>query len=213
MPTFEEALPALFGSLRPDKSKLLSDAVLSAKEAEQKWPLLRGVSPNNHEQPPALSDEERQNWNTTGNLAIHNAPKPALSLPGMGEKIAKGLENFSVLPSNAVSPKITATVEKRSLTPGAHSSSIADHKTSAKATSAFVAPSTFPFIHAKTQATNTLAVPDIPINPASTTSEKSKPTTARESLAEIFSRLEGKKRPKQRSPSASASFLGRLGKR
>lgn len=215
MPTFEDALPALFGSLRPDKSKLLGDVELAAKEAEQKWPLLRNVSPKSREMPPALSDEERQNWNAVASTAKHTAPKPALSLPGVGEKIAKGLEKFSAKSSGVAAPKPTSQVESRSL--DASTLAGVDRRPSTKKTDATAPlpfePTRFPFSAPVTPG-DAASIPDIASAPSSAKPENAQATHTHESLAQVFSRLEGKKRkPAQRPAAKSASFLGRLGKR
>lgn len=216
MPTFEDALPALFGSLRPDKSKLLSDAALSAKEAEQKWPLLRSASPKGREQLPPLSSEERQNWSATTSAVKHEAPKPALSVPGMGEKMARGLEKLSSKKTKSVaSANIGAQAETQPMdvSSSASTAQVMAPKSRKVPTPPPVDPSQVPFTQANPLTANSVPVPASKPALTSTTLEQPKQATGEESLAQVFSRLEKRSKPPQKPPAKPTSFLGRLGKR
>lgn len=217
MSPFEDDLPALFRSLRPDKSDLLKDATLSAKEAEQKWPLLRNVSPKNHDLPPALTDEERQNWNTSGGMPKVTAPKQALSLPGMGEKIAKSLERMSARTANVATPVEAVPAESRP--PEVAPLAATVRKPSPKKRPQLTAPSPpiepahFPFTTHSAPTGDLACAPDTLAATPSEKPKQSNPARAEDSLAQVFSRLEGKSKPTKKPPAKPASFLGRLGRR
>ena len=87
-------LSALFRSLRPDESVFTEDTSSGMRDAEQRWPLFRAVAPQKPQDAPALSDQERQRW-ASQEKPVAGARKPALSLPGLSDKMSKGLGKIS----------------------------------------------------------------------------------------------------------------------
>ena len=87
-------LSALFRSLRPDESVFREDTSSGVRDAEQRWPLFRAVAPEKPQDTPALSEQERQRW-TSQEKPVAGARKPALSLPGLSDKMSKGLGEIS----------------------------------------------------------------------------------------------------------------------
>lgn len=211
MPSYEDDLPALFRSLRPDQSALLNETAISAKEAEQKWPLLRNISVKNRDLPPALSNEERLNWAVSETTAKMSATKPALSRPGLGEKIASGLGKMSAKVANVapqpasqdVAPALEASAPAHAahMPPDtAHRGPPSKHRESTQS---------LPTTTSTLSVANDAAARQPPAAPL----RAADPARGEESLAQIFHRLEGKARPVAPRPTKSPSFLGRLGKR
>lgn len=210
MPPYEDDLPALFRSLKPDPSALLNDTTINAKEAGQKWPLLRNISAQNRDLPPALSSEERLNWTVSESAAKNSATKPALSRPGLGERIASGLGKMSAS-TVGVAPQPAV----RDVAPARESS------TQMKATR--IPPETAPLVSPSkqsesTQLPSTTSVSAVPTESAShqpsiAPFRTGGPAPAHESLTQVFHRLEGRAKPVPPSPTKSPSFLGRLGRR
>lgn len=209
----DDDLPALFRSLKPDKADLQNDAAMSAKAAEQKWPLLRNMLPNIGELPPALTVDERLRWNSTDGAAKKNATrKPALSLPGLGEKMAKSLERMSTRVAN-VAPPHTAT-RAESQTACAEAPAPGERKPPpSKASTTPIALVAAPFAALNMKLDDPAPASGNLTSSLNVNSDKTEPAQAEDSLAQVFSRLEGKKNSAKRPPVKSASFMGRLGKR
>lgn len=88
-------LSALFRSLRPDESAFQENTSTVARDAEQRWPLFKAVAPEKPQDTPALSAQERQRWVNQEKPQV-GGRKPALSLPGLSDKMSKGLDKMSV---------------------------------------------------------------------------------------------------------------------
>ena len=87
-------LSALFRSLGPDASSLQAAETVAARDVEQRWPLFQAVSPSKPETPPTLSTQERERWSQQ-EKQVGAGRKPALSLPGLSDKLAKSLGRMS----------------------------------------------------------------------------------------------------------------------
>ena len=83
-------LSALFRSLGPDDTEFRANTHALAQEAEQRWPLFKAVPPRKPEITPILSAQERQRWDIPDRID-NGARKPALSLPGFSDKLARSL--------------------------------------------------------------------------------------------------------------------------
>lgn len=88
-------LSALFRSLRPDESISQENINTSARDAEQRWPLFKAVAPEKPQETPALSAQDRQRW-AKQEMADVADRKPALSLPGLSDKMSSGLDKMSM---------------------------------------------------------------------------------------------------------------------
>ena len=87
-------LSALFRSLGPDASSFQAAETVAARDVEQRWPLFQAVSPSKSETTPALSTQERERWSQQ-EKQVGAGRKPALSLPGLSDKLAKSLGRMS----------------------------------------------------------------------------------------------------------------------
>ena len=211
MPSYEDDLPALFRSLRPDQSALLNETAISAKEAEQKWPLLRNISVKNRDLPPALSNEERLNWAVSETTANMSATRPTLSHPGLGEKIASGLGKMTAKAVGvAPQPAAQDAAPAREAPIQAHAAQL-PFGTAHQPSPAKHHESTQPV--PTTTSNRAVATDSASCQPQAAPLRAAGPAHAEESLAQIFNRLEGKAKPVTSRPTKSPSFLGRLGKR
>ena len=92
-----EDLSALFRSLRPDDKIFQATLTVAAHEAEQRWPLFRAIAPKKPALTPALSDEDKLRWSHQEKPGTGER-KPALSLPGLDDKLTLSLSKMSGLP-------------------------------------------------------------------------------------------------------------------
>lgn len=210
MPSYEDDLPTLFRSLKPDPSALLNDTAINAKEAGQKWPLLRNISAQNRDLPPALSSEERLSWTVSESAANNSATKPALSRHGLGEKIASGLGKMS-----ARTASVASQPALRDEAPARESSTPMKAAHSPAETTPQVPPSKQNESTQRPSITSVSAVATESAShqPSIAPFRTAGPAPAQESLAQVFHRLEGKAKPAPPRPTKSPSFLGRLGRR
>lgn len=101
-------LSALFRSLRPDESVFQENTTSGARDAQQRWPLFKAVAPQKPQDAPALTEQERQRWVNQEKPAVR-ARKPALSLPGLSDKMSKSLDKMSVQAVKNTAPVKPAT--------------------------------------------------------------------------------------------------------
>lgn len=200
----------LFRSLRPDNANFQASTSAAAREAEQRWPLFKAVSPKKSEPTPALSAQERQRWSSQEKPDVSER-KPALSLPGVSAKLAQGLSKMSgraaterpamraereQSPSEAMrgAPKFSPEIatENRGSLFSRVSAVAADEEVS----------------NFGVGLSGNRAAPPV-------TAEPEMPTVAgaNDSLASIFNRLESKEKVADKPASRRPSFLGRLGRR
>ena len=88
-----DKLSGLFRSLRPDDANFQASLNVAAHQAEERWPLLKAISPKKPALTPALSTEERQRWSNQEQPGTRER-KPALSLPGLGDKLTQSLSKM-----------------------------------------------------------------------------------------------------------------------
>lgn len=98
---------ALMRSLGADESALDAKLRVSAKEAEQRWPLFRAMAPSKVEIPAAMTAAEKQAWEPVA-AARPTARKPLIARPGISNKLADGLARFASTPKKAPSAKARA---------------------------------------------------------------------------------------------------------
>jgi hypothetical protein len=114
MATQGDKLSPLFKSLQPNKSQFEASNIAVVQEAEQRWPLFKAVAPVKPEVPPALNEEDRQHWRNKGG-AEKSITKPALSVPGLSDKLAQSLSKMGGEKSStrrtAKAPKIDKEVK------------------------------------------------------------------------------------------------------
>lgn len=109
MPITPKSPSALLRSLGADESALEARIKASAREAEQRWPLFRTLTPSEAELAPELNDSDKQAWEQP--IAPPQASrKQTLSRPGLSSKISGGLDKF-------VKTGATAKVTKTAKTP------------------------------------------------------------------------------------------------
>ena len=100
MPISPKNPSALLRSLGADESALDAKLRVSAREAEQRWPLFRALAPSKADATPPMSDVDKQAWEQTSPPAA-TTRKPLLTRPGLSSKLSSGLEKFAAAPSNA----------------------------------------------------------------------------------------------------------------
>jgi hypothetical protein len=105
-----DKLSGLFRSLRPDDANFQASLNVAAHQAEERWPLLKAISPQKPALTPALSTEERQRWSNQEQPGTRER-KPALSLPGLGDKLTQSLSKMGGRPKVAAAPLSAEPVE------------------------------------------------------------------------------------------------------
>lgn len=97
MPISPKTPSALLRSLGPDESAMEAKLRVSAREAEQRWPLFRALAPTKAEAPAPMSDTDKQAWEQAASPAAATR-KPLLTRPGLSSKLSAGLERFAAAP-------------------------------------------------------------------------------------------------------------------
>ena len=212
MPKPEDTLPTLFRSLGPDDANFQATMDASAQEAEQRWPLFRAVAPKKSELTPALSPQERMHWSSPERPSVGEC-RPALSLPGLSDKLAISLGKLSAQTSAEVARLTTQRSPEEQPSEAQHSAQTSSQKSPADYRS-----SLFPRPQAVDQKVEVKA--DIlglfnKIAAKPVVSKPDLPRAARsdDSLANIFNRLEPKETVVSKPAERRSSFLDRLGKR
>ena len=216
-------LSALFRSLRPDETSSQASTSTVARDAEQRWPLFKAVAPEKPQETPALTAQERQRWVNQEKPGVSER-KPALSLPGLSDKMSKGLDKmsaWSVKNTAAVRP----AVRRESGNPAADR--VFERPRIAPIAQA---PETSPIENRIVTVAKTLSggpavgsgagFGSFDKKPAVVASvpaveERGLPSVGRDddSLKSIFGRLESKTHIAAKPPGSRSSFLDRLGKR
>lgn len=200
---------ALFRSLRPDNANFQASTSAAAREAEQRWPLFKAVSPKKSEPTPALSAQERQRWSSQERPDVSER-KPALSLPGVSAKLAQGLSKMSGRAATEP-PTMRAEREKSpseamrstpKFSPEIRTENRGSLFSRVSAVDADEEVSNFGVGLSGNRAAQPVAAePEMPV------------AGADDSLASIFNRLESKEKVADKPASRRPSFLGRLGRR
>jgi hypothetical protein len=107
----------LFKSLHPDNSHFETSATAGMQEAEHRWPLFKAVPPVKPQASPSLTDEDRQHWLSSTPAGAEQS-KPALTMPGLSDKLAQGLNKMAG--SKPTTRRTTAkTAKPEKVTPAA----------------------------------------------------------------------------------------------
>lgn len=213
MPHPGDDLSALFRSFGPDDANFQAATNAAAQEAEQRWPLFKAVSPRKSELTPALSAEEKQRWSSQ-EKAETGARKPALSLPGLSDKLAKSLNKMSGRTTPDAPTPVARTAPHQRLTESPQTTRQFTQETPSKNRGSLFSRSS-------------PAVPSVALerdeglglfqkkseDPVAVHRDMSGSACADDSLASVFSRLEGKNDVVNKPTNRRSSFSGRLGKR
>ena len=204
---------ALFRSLRPDNANFQASTTAAAREAELRWPLFKAVSPRKPEPTPALSAQDRLRWSNQERPDTEER-KPALSLPGVSNKLAKSLSKMSG--RTAATTAARPTVRSEQIEPAEE-----PPRSPPKAAKKAPAEDRRPLFSRASTADRSDQAEDYSLGLSGKQTETAppvaiepeQPTAARgnDSLASIFSRLEGKEKVAGKPAGKRASFLGRLG--
>ena len=220
-------LSALFRSLRPDDSVAVEGTAAGAHKAEQRWPLLNAVAPEKPQDTPALSALERQHWKSQ-EKPEGLSRKPALSLPGLSDKMAKGLDNMSMravkgkLVPKAVSRREPEEYKAERVVGRAPERMQSGQLESPKQVEVFknsvpISSLTVPVEAAKSDRSLGRVLdrknPNVAQGLLARERSQPEPDRADGSLKSIFSRLEAKPGGVVKPVGARSSFLDRLGKR
>jgi|APCry1669189241_1035207.scaffolds.fasta_scaffold05927_3 hypothetical protein len=181
----------LFRSLRPDNENYQAGAASAAHEAEQRWPLFKAVSPRKQEPTPVLSAQERMLWSNQDRPTTQ-ARRPALSVPGVGNKLAMSLTKMGGRKASAdvVRPPLRA---ERESPPQEAPRSVQQ------------------FVAEPPSVSRGLLFSKAPAAQTDDTTEQSTAVRSDDSLVNLFSRLERKERVEEKPAGKRPSFLGRLG--
>ena len=220
MPKSGDDVSRLFKSLGIDDTQFKVANKTAAHEAEQRWPLFKAVLPKKPVAAPALSQEERQFWSIQERSEAGNLRKPALSLPGLTDKLADSLSKMgSKRAAKVVTPALQRKIIKPSIPPVAATrvvSEATDESPPARRRSLFPksVATELPKVDVKAEAiispplfARQTAVPVVAAREAAGTAH------ADQSLSGIFSRLDQKEEPVRKTMDNRPAFLGRLGKR
>ena len=221
MPKSADDLSALFRSLGPDDSSFQATETAAARDAEQRWPLFQAVSPSKSAITPTLSAEERESW-AQQEKQVGGERKPALSLPGLSEKLAKSLGRMAGPKSDSDAPvKNLAKRTQPSPSPPPPPPPVIPRVSEAsapkkKTTSARSKPAPnllMPALEPDGHASVLDVVNSAASEPTAPSPVSLKPKLSDDSLASIFSRLEEKSETISKTSDKKSSFLTRLGKR
>ena len=216
-------LSALFRSLRPDETIFKASTGTVARDAEQRWPIFNAVVPEKPQQTPPLTAQERQRWVNQEKPEV-SGRKPALSLPGLSDKMSKGLDKmsaWSVKNAAAVKPAVRRESENPAaeraferprsglIAEASRASSLENHVGTSVKTLSLELPvmsgAGFDPFDKK----------PVVVAPVPAAEQRGLPASGRgdELLKSIFGRLESKTHIAAKPAASRSSFLDRLGKR
>lgn len=216
MPHPRDDLPKLFRSLGPDDADFQANAKAAAREVEQRWPLFRAISPKKPVPTPALTEQERQRW-TGQEQSRDDKGVPALTRPGLADKLASSLSKMSGRMAPDTSESITlvragakqpSATPMRSIRPPPSRTETKD-----RGILASFPTRTDSVMHERPTGLGLFETPAAADKAAARHQVADAP--ADQSLKGVFSRLEGAEKEKViANPVAKRStFLGRLGRR
>lgn len=105
-----DQMSKLFRALGSDDTEFQASTKTAAREAEQRWPLFRAVQTQRPNSTPPLAENARQQWVPEKRVAAR--PKPGLSVPGLGDKLAKGLTRLAPKQAERSRPQITEDTQE-----------------------------------------------------------------------------------------------------
>lgn len=114
MPVSPKSPSAMMRSLGADESALEAKLRVSAREAEQRWPLFRAMAPVKGEAPPAMSTTDKQAWEETPHNHLPER-KPLLARPGISSKLSSGLQKFAAM--SGATPRVNNSTRSRTPVP------------------------------------------------------------------------------------------------
>ncbi|RJF92430.1 hypothetical protein [Noviherbaspirillum saxi] len=214
MPKSNEDVSRLFRSLGADDANFRASNSGAVRAAEQRWPLFKAVSPKKQVETPALTEDAKQHWGSSGKPRT-SLRTPALTLPGLGDKLAQSLTKMAAeQPTRAISPRHQQRAETKEIAETGHRDMRPEVQEQPAERRGFFfskpveeeAPSeettARPGLFRKN---NREPLPAAPQAPAASDNEQS--------LSGLFARLEGKEEPARTRTDNRTSFFGRLGKR
>lgn len=222
-----EDLSALFRSLRPDESNFQNSTDTAARDVMQRWPLFKAVAPEKSPETPALSALERQRWSNHDKPEF-NGRKPALSLPGLSDKMAESLSKMAaqagkkiILAKSAVRGDPDRAAELVANNPAAHIPLPRAAPLKPAGLPENRSPGAAQAVPVKTDlvfgdaAALAFAIKAPAFASAPIAAECSLPAASRnnDSFKSIFSRLEAKTEAVAKPAGNRSSFMDRLGKR
>lgn len=210
---------SVFGALGADDAYFSSRVQVAARDAEQRWPLLGGLSPAEAETPPPMDSGDRSQWAPRKKAEEPARSNAVLARKGLDAKLEAGLsrllhqsdaEAASVaadqddpgLDDEPTKPVVEAPVRR---TPVAPPPMPAARRMS---TTPMNAPA--PAVHAPAQTAPRQRIASTPA-----AAPKPEPTRGESKLSDVFQRL-ARAEPTAQAPASAAarpSLLGRLSKR
>lgn len=213
MPHPGDDLSALFRSLGPDDANFQATTNAAAQEAEQRWPLFKAVSPRKPEATPALTAQEKQRWSSQ-EKAETGERKPALTLPGLSDKLARSLSKMSGRTMPGAPKPVARTAPHQRLTEPPQTACQSTQETPSEKRGSPFSRSSPAVPSAVLERDGVLGLFQKKLEePVAVHRDMSGSARADDSLASVFSRLEGKNDVVNKSADRRSSFLSRLGKR
>lgn len=203
---------ALFRSLRPDNANFRASTTAAAREAEQRWPLFKAVSPKKPEPTPALSAQERLRWSNQERPDVGER-KPALSLPGVSTKLAQGLSKMSGRTATVADRQAERAQREKSSSEVLRGIPKFSQETSAENRGLLFSRATAIASDDEGQSDGVGLSGTRAAQPPQTQPEMTAAAGTDDSLARIFNRLEGKEKIADKPMNKRAAFLGRPGRR
>lgn len=201
MTTSHDEFSRLFRSIGTGQAAL--PAAPAAREAEQRWPLLGALPPQKPASVPALSDGEKQQRNSPRRQEATQR-KPALTLPGIGDKLAFNLNRMAEPKKPAPAAQPARTEAPAPVAPAVRAMAQPQPPEPAERRS--------PFSRMRVPAPQANAAAAKPGLFATGGKTASAPADDR-SLNSVFARLERREEPAAAPAERRTSFLGRLGRR
>ena len=205
-------LSALFRSLRPDDTSFQSAETVAVREAAQRWPLFQAVSPRKPATTPMLSAQERQRWSHQDQVAAGER-KPALSLPGLSDKISRSLGKMSGRAVDAPIRSPARRAEPDTPPVASRSQRSAPQVTTQASRSASFSATPTAVQNLESEGSDLGLFRSAVGGPKAAKHAASAVAPADDSLAGVFSRLEGTPQELHTPTDKKSSFLNRLGKR
>lgn len=207
MSKFEGSMSRLFNSLGADDTTSRAQSIAAAREAEQRWPLLKGLDVSVVRTAPPVTEEDRQNRSSVERTAAASR-RPLLTVPGLSHKLADGLRRMSTSSvDSSTLPGPAGPCDAGEVgTPGSPDSKVQPQQNRAPA---------LPGMMSRTRRDDgNQAATGAAAFPVKTGEEALQPPpSAKQSLPGLFARLESRPDPEQSAPAARPSFLGRTGRR
>lgn len=202
----------LFSSLGADDAEFHEAAATASHDAEQRWPLFKAVFAKSP--PPPLTEEVKQQRAGAERQAV-NSRKRALTLPGIGHKLADSLTKLSGAPLHMPHGRHQADEDRQPKWPAFASRALdaaSEERLPPARRRLFSTPEQDTLASEPAQGTRNLFAKSASTRRTVQEDPPAQPD-AELSLASIFARLEDEQQTEQTRATGRPSIFGRSGKR